>query len=85
MIRRSKNCKKTQRLAPSTYSKVASRQTRHKMMVDMNENRIHTGILAQKEMLGQAKLNIYILYIICMIRERERELDIPIIPITLAR
>lgn len=42
-IRRSTNCKKTQRLAPPTYFKLASRQTCHKMMVDMNENRIHTG------------------------------------------
>lgn len=41
---RSSKRKKTQRLAPPTYSKLASRQTRHKMMmVDMNENRIHTG------------------------------------------
>lgn len=42
-IRRSTNCKKTQRLAPPTYFKLASRQTCHKVMVDMNENRIHTG------------------------------------------
>lgn len=40
-------------------------------------------------MLDQTKLNIYILYVICVIRERETdretELDIPVTPITLAR